>query len=161
MTPNDRNHMQLILSSPFSRTTLCMPPLGPIEQSPKAAQIDRIPNLVVGHPHAVLQPLQTATALASSGRGVPVQGLADEADINSEDGEVVARGLLDMALEKTHAMGGTHMVRVIYSALKKYPGPCSSAARQNVVRSLQVSSSACSDCGIADAVARGLSVGPA
>ena len=84
---------------------------------------------------------------------VPVQGLADEADINSEDGEVVARGqaLLDMALEKTHAMGGTHMVGVIYSAIKKYPGPCSTAARQNVVSSLQVHFLDSSDRGILDA----------
>ena len=69
-----------------------------------------------------------------------MQGLSDDADINSEDAEVVRRGqeLLHLALNKTHAIGGSHMVGVIYSAIKKYPGACSPQARRNVVSSLQV-----------------------
>jgi hypothetical protein len=69
-----------------------------------------------------------------------VQGLAEDADINSEDPEVVRRGqeLLQAALASSAAIGASHMVGVIFSALKKYPGPCTPAARRNVVQSLQV-----------------------
>lgn len=65
--------------------------------------------------------------------------MAEDADINSEDAEVVRRGveLLDAALTATHAFGGRYMVGVIMSALRKYPGPCSPAARSNVVQSLK------------------------
>ena len=70
----------------------------------------------------------------------PFQGLSIDADINSEDAEVVGRGqkLLEDALMRTHAMGASHMVGVLYSSLHKYPAPCSAAARKNVVKSLQV-----------------------
>jgi hypothetical protein len=69
-----------------------------------------------------------------------VQGLLEDADINSEDPEVVERGLalLEDAVTTTHAFGGKYMVGVLMSALKKYPGPCSTAARKNVVASLKV-----------------------
>jgi hypothetical protein len=68
------------------------------------------------------------------------QGLAEDADINSEDADVVERGLklLEQALERTHELEARYMVGVIYSALKKYPGPIRDAARRNVVSSLQV-----------------------
>ena len=74
-----------------------------------------------------------------------LQGLAEDADINSEDAEVVRKGqeLLDAALVKTHEIGASHMVGVIYSALRKYPGPCSAQARENVVTSLQVLALSC------------------
>ena len=67
-------------------------------------------------------------------------GLSPDADINSEDNETVARGeeLLDLALTATAQLGGEYLVGVIYSALKKYPGPCSAAARNNVVAALKV-----------------------
>ena len=67
-------------------------------------------------------------------------GLSPDADINSEDNETVARGeeLLDLALTATAQLGGEYLVGVIYSALKKYPGPCSAAARKNVVAALKV-----------------------
>jgi len=69
-----------------------------------------------------------------------LQGLAHDADINSEDNEAVRRGqeLLEAALNRTHEIGASYMVGVIYSALRKYPGPCSPGARKNVVASLQV-----------------------
>jgi hypothetical protein len=52
----------------------------------------------------------------------------------------VARGeqLLQDALTATHDIGASHMVGVIYSALRKYSAPCSAMARQNVVTTLQV-----------------------
>ena len=66
-------------------------------------------------------------------------GLSEGADVNSEDRETVANGeaLLDRALAVTHQIGAEYMVGVIYSALKKYPGPCSPAARRNVVRAMR------------------------
>lgn len=90
--------------------------------------------------HGICKCTDLCDSVSSNSDYGSVQGLADDADINSEDPEVVRRGqaLLDSALQKTHEMGGTHMVGVIYSALKKYPGPCSPASRQNVVTSLQV-----------------------
>jgi hypothetical protein len=56
---------------------------------------------------------------------------------------VVQRGLalLEDALSTTHAIGGKYLVGALMSALKKYPGPCSAAARKNVVKSLKVRSS--------------------
>lgn len=99
----------------------------------------------------VVDTTMTARILSETGLNATTSlGLADQADINSEDAEVVARGqaLLDLALQKTHEMGGTHMVGVIYSALKKYPGPCSSAARQNVVSSMQALADKAADLNI-------------
>ena len=75
-----------------------------------------------------------------------MQGLSPDKDVNNEDGGVVRKGeeLLEQALEATHALGGTHMVGVLFSALHKYPGPCSAAARKNVVRAMQVRAQALS-----------------
>lgn len=68
------------------------------------------------------------------------QGLSPDADINSEDNDMVAKGeeLLDLALNAVADMKGEYLVGVLYSALKKYPGPCSAAARKNVVAALKV-----------------------
>jgi hypothetical protein len=67
------------------------------------------------------------------------QGLAKGADVNSEDSEVVRRGvaLLADALAATAGIGGEYMCGVLFSALAKYPGPCSGACRKNVVESMQ------------------------
>eukprot|EP00892_Ulva_mutabilis_P011118 jgi/Ulvmu1/8379/UM042_0086.1 len=93
----------------------------------------------------------TAQVLSEAGITASTSlGLAEDADINSEDAEVVQRGqaLLDLALVKSHAMGASHMVGVIYSALRKYPGPCSPAARANVVSSLQALADKAADLGV-------------
>ncbi|MBS42686.1 MAG: epimerase [Nocardioides sp.] len=67
------------------------------------------------------------------------RGLAFDADVSSEDLEVVARGekLLHESLEVVTGLGGTHLTGALYSALGKYGAPLSDAGRANVVRVLQ------------------------
>jgi D-psicose/D-tagatose/L-ribulose 3-epimerase len=67
------------------------------------------------------------------------RGLAFDADISSEDPEVVARGaaLLHDSLQITHDLGGSHFTGALYSALGKYGRPLSSAGRANVVAVLK------------------------
>jgi D-psicose/D-tagatose/L-ribulose 3-epimerase len=52
-------------------------------------------------------------------------GLADATDISSEDAAVVAAGeaLLRRAVDVVHAMGGTQLCGVLYSAMRKYQAP--------------------------------------
>ena len=78
-----------------------------------------------------------------------LQGLSPDADVNNEDNDVVAKGMetLQQALDATAKLGGKYMVGVIFSALHKYPGPQSAAARRNVVASMQVRFAA-SLCGL-------------
>eukprot|EP00793_Prasinoderma_coloniale_P000790 PRCOL_00003940-RA len=66
-------------------------------------------------------------------------GLKIGADINSEDANEVAAGeaLLNAALDATAAMGARVMCGVIYSALHKYGGVQTPAARANMVGALQ------------------------
>lgn len=77
-------------------------------------------------------------------------GLPADADIASEDGEVVERGvqLLLQALQKSADIDATYMVGVIASALRKYPGPCTPGARKNVVASLRRVADAAADVGV-------------
>ena len=67
------------------------------------------------------------------------RGLAFEADVSSEDPEVVARGakLLTDSLDITHRLGGTHFTGALYSALGKYGAPLTKAGRDNVVAVLR------------------------
>ena len=77
-------------------------------------------------------------------------GLSLEADINSEDGEVVRRGneLLRAALGATAQFGASHMTGVIYSALDKYPSPPTPGARKNCVESLRSLAAEAADLGV-------------
>jgi D-psicose/D-tagatose/L-ribulose 3-epimerase len=67
------------------------------------------------------------------------RGLAFDADVSSEDPEVVARGeqLLQDSLRITHALGGTHFTGALYSALGKYGAPLTPKGRANVIGVLQ------------------------
>lgn len=67
------------------------------------------------------------------------RGLSFDADVSSEDPEVVKRGeaLLADSLRVTHEMGGTHLTGALYSALGKYPRPLSTRGRDNVVGALR------------------------
>ena len=78
--------------------------------------------------------------LESAGIGVACsRGLAFDADVSSEDLEVVGRGerLLQESLAITHGLGGTHFTGALYSALGKYGHPLTEAGRRNVVSVLQ------------------------
>lgn len=66
------------------------------------------------------------------------RGLAFDADISSDDVEVVRRGyrLLLESLDITHRLGGTHLTGALYSALGKYGHPLTVRGRQHVVGAL-------------------------
>ena len=66
-------------------------------------------------------------------------GLRFDADVSSEDPEVVRRGeelLLD-ALDVTAEMGARYMCGILYSALGKYPAPCSALGYRNAVDAIK------------------------
>lgn len=62
-------------------------------------------------------------------------GLRDDIDISSEDMDIVANGEqhLRTCLEVLSEVGGTHLVGVIYCAMKKYFSPASDLGRQHSV----------------------------
>jgi len=62
-------------------------------------------------------------------------GLNERTDISSEDPQIVAAGeeFLGKCLEVLSDIGGTALVGVIYSAMKKYSAPAPARARQNSV----------------------------
>jgi D-psicose/D-tagatose/L-ribulose 3-epimerase len=78
--------------------------------------------------------------LEATGIGVACsRGLAFDADVSSDDLQVVARGekLLQESLALTEALGGTHFTGALYSALGKYGRPLTDAGRRNVVAVLR------------------------
>jgi len=66
-------------------------------------------------------------------------GLSFETDVTSTNPAVVAKGdeLLRKATDVLHALGGTELCGVLYSALGKYPGPASKETRANSVSAMQ------------------------
>jgi D-psicose/D-tagatose/L-ribulose 3-epimerase len=78
--------------------------------------------------------------LAAAGLQVACsRGLAFDADISSDDPDVVARGeaLLHDSLATTHALGGAILTGALYSALGKYAAPLTATGRGNVVSVLR------------------------
>jgi D-psicose/D-tagatose/L-ribulose 3-epimerase len=78
--------------------------------------------------------------LAAAGLAVSCsRGLAFDADISSDDSEVVARGekLLQDSLRTTYELGGRILTGALYSALGKYGHPLTEAGRRNVVTVLR------------------------
>ena len=79
-------------------------------------------------------------SLRRAGLGVACsRGLAFDADVSSDDPQVVARGeqLLHDSLRITRDLGGTHLTGALYSALGKYGAPLTDAGRRNVVSVLR------------------------
>jgi len=62
-------------------------------------------------------------------------GLSEQTDISSDDPEISAAGeaLLRRCLEFVSEVGGTHLVGVIYSAMRKYMAPATDLNRQHSV----------------------------
>ena len=92
--------------------------------------------------------------LEAAGLGIVCsRGLAFEADVSSDDPEVVSRGakLLHDSLQITHDLGGTHFTGALYSALGKYGHALTAAGRANVVATLK-------DLAV-DAQAKGMTLG--
>lgn len=81
-----------------------------------------------------------ARELADAGLQVSAsRGLSPDADVSSEDPEVVARGeqLLHDSLTTLHALGGTLLTGALYSAFGKASSPLSRKGRDNVVGALR------------------------
>ena len=65
--------------------------------------------------------------------------LSAATDVTSTDASIVRTGdeLLRRAVDVLHGLGGTELCGVIYSALRKYPGPASPHNRANAVSAMQ------------------------
>jgi D-psicose/D-tagatose/L-ribulose 3-epimerase len=78
----------------------------------------------------------TRRALDEAGLDVACsRGLAFDADVSSDDPEVVARGekILHESLDVVAGLGGSILTGALYSALGKYGRPLTDAGRANVV----------------------------
>jgi D-psicose/D-tagatose/L-ribulose 3-epimerase len=81
-------------------------------------------------------PVAVRRMLDSSGLAVTASlGLSEHTDVSSTDPEVVAAGekLLRRCLEVLSEMGGTHLVGVIYCAMRKYMTPPTPLNRQHSI----------------------------
>jgi D-psicose/D-tagatose/L-ribulose 3-epimerase len=77
-------------------------------------------------------------------------GLSERTDISSEDPEVVAAGeeLLRSCLEFLSDVGGTHLVGVIYSAMRKYMTPATDLNRQHSIEAIGRLSTRAAELGV-------------
>lgn len=92
------------------------------------------------HEMDALDVADTRRALEETGLAVACsRGLAFDADVSSDDLEVVARGeqILHESLDVVSGLGGSILTGALYSALGKYGRPLSAAGRDNVVRVLR------------------------
>ena len=92
------------------------------------------------HDSLNLDRAKTREVLVSNGiKAACSRGLARDADISSDDPQVVKRGaaLLQESLQLTHDIGGTVLTGALYSAFGKASQPLSAAGRANVVSVLQ------------------------
>ena len=81
-------------------------------------------------------------------------GLSERTDISSEDPDVVAAGelLLGRCLEFLSEAGGTHLVGVIYCAMRKYMAPATARNRQNSMDAIGRIAARGAELGVAVAV---------
>lgn len=92
------------------------------------------------HEMEVLDVDDTRRALDEAGLDVACsRGLAFEADVSSDDPQVVARGekILHESLEVVSGLGGSILTGALYSALGKYGHALTDAGRANVVTVLR------------------------
>jgi D-psicose/D-tagatose/L-ribulose 3-epimerase len=92
------------------------------------------------HDSLNLDRAKTRDVLASNGiKTACSRGLARDADISSDDPQVVKRGaaLLQESLQLTHDIGGTVLTGALYSAFGKASQPLTSTGRANVVAVLK------------------------
>jgi D-psicose/D-tagatose/L-ribulose 3-epimerase len=77
-------------------------------------------------------------------------GLSERTDISSEDPQIVAAGeqLLRTCLEVLSDIGGTHLVGVIYCAMRKYMAPASDLSRQHSLETIRRLSQRASELGV-------------
>jgi D-psicose/D-tagatose/L-ribulose 3-epimerase len=77
-------------------------------------------------------------------------GLSERTDLSSDDPEIVAAGeeLLQRCLQFLAEVGGTHLVGVIYSAMRKYMAPATDLNRQHSLDAIRRLSATASELGI-------------
>jgi len=77
-------------------------------------------------------------------------GLPLEADISSDDTSVVAAGqrLLNVALDRTAEMGGSHMCGVLYGSMRKHMAPASATGRASSVDGIRSLAARASSLGV-------------
>jgi D-psicose/D-tagatose/L-ribulose 3-epimerase len=77
-------------------------------------------------------------------------GLPAEADISSDDPSIVSAGhrLLDVALDRTAEMGGSHMCGVLYGSMRKHMAPASATGRASSVDAVRSLAGRASSLGI-------------
>ena len=77
-------------------------------------------------------------------------GLPLEADISSDDPSIVAAGqhLLNVALDRTAEMGGSHMCGVLYGSMRKHMAPASATGRASSVDAVRSLAGRASSLGI-------------
>jgi D-psicose/D-tagatose/L-ribulose 3-epimerase len=77
-------------------------------------------------------------------------GLPAEADISSDDPSIVSAGhrLLDVALDRTAEMGGSHMCGVLYGSMRKHMAPASATGRASSVEAVRSLAGRASSLGI-------------
>ncbi len=77
-------------------------------------------------------------------------GLPLEADISSDDPSIAAAGLrlLDVALDRTAEMGGSHMCGVLYGSMRKHMAPASATGRASSVDGIRSLAARASSLGV-------------
>jgi D-psicose/D-tagatose/L-ribulose 3-epimerase len=77
-------------------------------------------------------------------------GLPLEADISSDDPSIVAAGqrLLNVALDRTAEMGGSHMCGVLYGSMRKHMAPASATGRASSVDAIRSLAARASSLGV-------------
>jgi D-psicose/D-tagatose/L-ribulose 3-epimerase len=96
---------------------------------------------------AVVRRMLDGAALAATAS----LGLSEHTDISSSDPEIVASGeaLLGRCLEFLSDVGGTHLVGVIYCAMRKYMAPATDLNRQHSLDAIGRLSMRAAELGIA------------
>ncbi len=77
-------------------------------------------------------------------------GLPLEADISSDDPSIAAAGLrlLNVALDRTAEMGGSHMCGVLYGSMRKHMAPASATGRASSVDGIRSLAARASSLGV-------------
>jgi D-psicose/D-tagatose/L-ribulose 3-epimerase len=118
-------------------------------QRARAAGFDLI-EFPLMEPDTFDSPTARRTAEAEGLHITASLGLPLEADISSDDPSIVAAGhrLLDVALERTAEMGGSHMCGVLYGSMRKHMAPASATGRANSVDAIRSLAARASSLGV-------------
>jgi D-psicose/D-tagatose/L-ribulose 3-epimerase len=118
-------------------------------QRARAAGFDLI-EFPLMEPDTFDSPTARRTAEAEGLHITASLGLPLEADISSDDPSIVAAGhrLLDVALERTAEMGGSHMCGVLYGSMRKHMAPASATGRASSVDGIRSLAARASSLGV-------------